>query len=429
MTKQKTPPAPVDIRAAVKVRADEIQAEDKTAPRQGKVFLSFSEMLAAPVASNWLLHGYLSTDTLAMLYGESTAMKSFVALDMGLCIAAGLEWHGVKVSHPGPVAYIAAEGGAGMRKRMRAWALEHSICTELPFATLPAPVELLDGQDLDALIAGLEDIQQRHGKLCLVIIDTLARSFGGGDENSSKDMSAYVAALDSLRVKFGCAVLVVHHSGLQEKSRARGSSVLRAALDWEMLLEKREDVRVLTVTKSKDHEPPRPMGFKPKSVGIGWRDEETGNEITSCVLELSDECPRGRGPRLTGPKRVALDALKVRHATSGRVHITDWRQEAYRLGVSQSEEQDAKKKAFKRAVAQLLDANLVGVSNDYYWPIEDRGGQGGQQRDKSPVSPGARGGQKGHTSLEVSPLSPSPTQPSRPGQGDKAWDEEGREDA
>lgn len=376
---------PGSILEAVQERTQFIQGEGKGASPGMKVFLSFSDMLAAPVAPNWLLRGYLNTDTLAMLYGESTAMKSFVALDMGLCIAAGLEWHGVKVSNPGPVAYVAGEGGSGMRARVRAWAKEHNVTTEIPFYTLPEPTEMLDSQDLDALIAGLEDIKQRQGELRLVILDTLARTFGGGDENSSKDMSAYVATLDRLRVKFGCAVLVIHHSGLQEKNRARGSSVLRAALDWEMFLEKRDDVRVLTVTKSKDHEAPLPMGFKPKSIGIGWRDPDTDCELTSCVLELTEDCPRFRGPKLKGAKRVALDALKGLKGTSNRVHIDDWRKEAYRLGVSESLDRKSLEKAFSRAVSSLLDTNHVGVSDGYYWPIEETGRHSG---DKSPVSPG-----------------------------------------
>lgn len=405
-----TPPNITDIRAAVVGRTKQIQAEDKTAPRIAKEFLSFGDMLAAPVAPVWLLRDFLEAGTAAELYGESGSMKSFVALDMGLCLASGSEWHGAKVSNPGPVAYVAAEGGQGLRKRMRAWAIEHGINTEIPFYTLPEPTEMLDGPDMDALVAGLGDIAQRHGGLRLVILDTLARTFGAGDENSTRDMSAYVAAMDHLRNTFGCAVLVVHHTGHDKTDRARGSGALKAALDWEYSLEKRGELRVLTCTKSKDHETPPHKAFMPRSVGVGWRDPESGDELTSCVLDLTDYQGQTHGPRLKGANRIALDALRSLATTSSRVHINDWRKEAYRLGVSPSDELKSKQKAFKRAVSGLLDGGHVGVSDDYYWVIEASGGQGRHKGDTSPLSPGASGGQGRHTPLGVSPMSPmSPT--------------------
>lgn len=409
MTGQPTPD-PAAIREAVQGRAQVFQAKNKTPSRGVKVFRSFSDMLDAPIAPDWLLRGYLEAGTAAELYGESGSMKSFIALGMGLCLASGLEWHGAKVPNPGPVAYVAAEGGQGLRKRMRAWAKEHGIATEIPFYTLPEPAEMMDGPDMDALVAGLEAIVQRHGGLRLVILDTLARTFGAGDENSTRDMSAYVTAMDHLRNTFGCAVLVVHHTGHDKTDRARGSGALKAALDWEYSLEKRGELRVLTCTKSKDHETPPPRAFMPRSIGVDWRDPETGDELTSCVLDLTDYQGQAYGLRLKGANRIALDALKSLATTSSRVHINDWRKQAYMLGVSPSDELKSKQKAFKRAVSALLDGGHVGVSDDYYWPIEASGGQGRHKGDTSSLSPGASGGHRRHTPIGVSPMSPmSPT--------------------
>jgi hypothetical protein len=312
----------------------------------------------------------------------------------------------VKVSNPGPVAYVAAEGGAGMRSRMRAWAKEYNITTEIPFFTLPEPTEMLDSRDLDTLVAGLEDIKKRHGELRLVVLDTLARTFGGGDENSSKDMSAYVASLDRLRVKFGCAVLVVHHSGLQEKNRARGSSVLRAALDWEMYLEKREDVRVLSVTKCKDHETPLPRCFKPKSVSIGWRDEETGDELTSCVLEAVGDFCLGPGPKLKRAQRIGMETFEAlaEEAKDGRVHIDVWREEAKRRGISTSTEKRARNQACKRAIDDLLELGLVEIHEDFCWLA----GTGGTRENSSRLFQGEQEGTGGTHPFRGVPCVPTP---------------------
>lgn len=363
-------PGPKAILEAVQGRVHSFQEADKTAPRSAKRFLSLAEMLAEPVAPDWLLEGFLTSDTLAMLYGESTAMKSFVALDMGLCVASGTSWHGAKVSRPGPVAYVAAEGGVGMRKRIRAWATEHKLTTPAPFFTLPEPAALPDGPDMDALVLGLKEIAAQHGPLRLVVLDTLARTFGGLDENSSRDMSVYVAALDRLRLTFKCAVLVIHHTGLADPRRARGSSVLRAALDWEMSLEVKDEVRTLTVTKSKDYEPPAPRGFKPKSVGIGWPDSATGGELTSCVLELTEAtAATTKGPKLKPKERIALETLEVlaKEAKGGRVHIDVWREEAKRRGISTSTEKRARNKACKEAIETLLEIGCVETLDDFYW--------------------------------------------------------------
>lgn len=392
MSSDKTaPPNVADIRAAVAGRTKQIQAEAPGVSRQAKRFLSLAEMLAEPVAPDWLINGFLTADTLAMVYGESTAMKSFVALDMGLCIATGTPWHGAKVSRPGPVAYVAAEGGVGMRKRIRAWATEHKLTTPAPFFTLPEPAALPDGPDMDALLAGLEEIVAQHGPLRLIVLDTLARTFGGLDENSSRDMGVYVAALDRLRLTFKCAVMVIHHTGLAAPQRARGSSVLRAALDWEMSLEVKDEVRTLTVTKAKDYEAPAPRGFKPKSVGIGWPDPATGNELTSCVLELTEATVAfGKGPKLKPKERIALETLEslAKDAKGGRIHIDVWREEAKRRGISTSTEKRARNKACKEAIESLLETGLVETFDDFYWLAGTAGTSGNSSRPFQGGEPG-----------------------------------------
>ena len=48
----------------------------------------------------------------------------------------------------------------------------------------------------------------------MIVIDTLARNFGAGNENSTEDMNRFVASIDRyLREEFGSAILLVHHTG------------------------------------------------------------------------------------------------------------------------------------------------------------------------------------------------------------------------
>lgn len=50
----------------------------------------------------------------------------------------------------------------------------------------------------------------------MIILDTLARCFGGNDENDARDMGAFIRGCDELKRRTGATVLVVHHSGKDE---------------------------------------------------------------------------------------------------------------------------------------------------------------------------------------------------------------------
>ena len=47
----------------------------------------------------------------------------------------------------------------------------------------------------------------------LIVLDTLARGFGGSDENAAHDMGAFIQGCDILKVKTDATILLVHHSG------------------------------------------------------------------------------------------------------------------------------------------------------------------------------------------------------------------------
>ena len=56
----------------------------------------------------------------------------------------------------------------------------------------------------------------------------------GGDENSSMDMGAFVAACDDLKSKTRAHIEIIHHAGKDAARGARGHSLLRAATDTEL---------------------------------------------------------------------------------------------------------------------------------------------------------------------------------------------------
>src|SRR5262249_28589044 len=68
----------------------------------------------------FLIEGIITQNGLSMLWGRSGSFKSFVALDMALCLASGMAWHGRPVKQ-GPVVYLAAEGARGLAQRANVW--------------------------------------------------------------------------------------------------------------------------------------------------------------------------------------------------------------------------------------------------------------------------------------------------------------------
>jgi hypothetical protein len=169
-----------------------------------------------------LLDGILFRDSLAWLHGKPGHGKSFVSLDWAGCIASGFPWQRREVITKGPVVYLAAEGAAGLRQRVRAW----EACTGQPMkdvAFLPVAVQLLDYTDREALIRLLA----AQGPV-LVVIDTQARVTVGAEENSAKDMGELVDAADRLRLATRACVLMVHHEA-RAGDTLRGSTALEGA--------------------------------------------------------------------------------------------------------------------------------------------------------------------------------------------------------
>jgi ABC-type oligopeptide transport system ATPase subunit len=162
-----------------------------------------------------------------VLVGKSGSGKSFVALDV-----AG------RVATDSTCIYIAGEGLAGYAARWEAWKKYHEVVSaELYFYR--EALQVLNEIELMQFIGILE----QH-KPSLVIIDTMARSAVGMDENSARDVGQFVAAVDRLRMALDCAVLVVHHTG--KSGDMRGSTALYGASDTVIVQSLNDGVMKLT---------------------------------------------------------------------------------------------------------------------------------------------------------------------------------------
>ncbi len=249
-------------------------------PRKRR-FTRFDQLEIRP--PQWLLRGILEKDSTALIFGDPGAGKSFVAVDWACRIASGTPWRGRAVK-PAPVAYLLGEGQGGLGRRVKAWETYNNVSLENAQIYNATAVPLPDRAELESL---MEDIEYEIGKPELVVFDTLARNFGGGDENSTQDMNCFVRACDIVREKFNCTILIIHHTGHGDKNRARGAMALKAALDAEYCLTK-QDRLLLSSKKMKDAEPPDPITLQLHKVIIPEIFDEEGKPVTSAAVEVID---------------------------------------------------------------------------------------------------------------------------------------------
>ncbi len=347
---------------------------DEATPRAAEIKRKMVALDAvAPVLTcNYLIKGWLTSNGLSVIYGPSNAGKTFVAIGMAMHVAAGEPWMGCKVN-AGPVLYIAAEGGAGVLNRLAAFKLENPHMAGAPFTLLPIGVDLHASGDAKILASLLSDQSP-----ALVVVDTLARSIGEGDENTAKDTAMFVRNCDMMREMTGAHVMIIHHTGKDEERGARGSSALRAAVDTEILV---SSSRSITSQKQRDMVAPEPLHFKLRSVRLGQ--DEDGEAITSAVVEQTDKPLPIRKP-LNGKNQVAMSALTDALRDYGRtgmggeypascavVAVEHWRDACDTHGLTNGVSEAAGRVAFKRAKDKLIDLNEVREFNGHVWKVRD----------------------------------------------------------
>jgi hypothetical protein len=221
--------------------------------------LGINDLMSLPPVE-WMLKDTLTRNGFSILYGPPASLKTFLCLDMALCIAGGLPWKGRTTSQCG-VLYVAAEGAPGIKKRITAWQTKNRMSgVDLPFRLLPTSVNMTEPDQVQKLIRTALAAASLEGcPIGLVVIDTLARSIPGADENSAQDMGRFVAAVEAIKAGIACHVMGVHHSGKDAERGARGSSALLGAVDT-MIQVKRDDTRLtVTVEKQKDDEEAKPI--------------------------------------------------------------------------------------------------------------------------------------------------------------------------
>lgn len=310
--------------------------------------------------SVWIIKGVLPQAELAIVFGESGSGKTFLVLDLIAHVARGIPYRDRRVNG-GNVVYIAAEGVAGVRNRIRAYCRHADIePDDLALGIIAdAPNFLTDDHETIA------EAIARSGGASIVVVDTLAATTPGANENSGEDMGAVLGRLKQLHEATGALVLLVHHSGKDASKGARGWSGLRAAADAEIEVTRLGDSRQATITKLKDADDNARFGFRLVPIAIGTDDD--GDPITSCIVEPV-ECgatPAAR-PRKAGKWETAILAAlgSVEPDAEGFVSVEAVLAAASERTPRDPQGRDRRREYLTRALESLEIEHLIVVQND-----------------------------------------------------------------
>lgn len=211
---------------------------------------SEEDELPEPVKADFVVEGYMPSDCIWDIVGESGTYKSFYTLGMMYLSAAGYRFAGADTQRCHHF-YIDGEGGAATRTRIDALAAKYGEEGK-------DYVHVIDMGEVGKLKNLIKLMRETAGDepIGMVAFDTLnqtlALTIDKFDENSSSTaigMGKVIAILKEVRDATKAAVGVVHHTPKGGK-KARGSGALYAGVDVELTIERATD-RQINVYHSK----------------------------------------------------------------------------------------------------------------------------------------------------------------------------------
>lgn len=206
--------------------------------------------LPEPVKADFVVEGYMPSDCIWDIVGESGTYKSFYTLGMMYLSAAGYRFAGADTQRCHHF-YIDGEGGAATRTRIDALAAKYGEEGK-------DYVHVIDMGEVGKLKNLIKLMRETAGDepIGMVAFDTLnqtlALTIDKFDENSSSTaigMGKVIAILKEVRDATKAAVGVVHHTPKGGK-KARGSGALYAGVDVELTIERATE-RQINVYHSK----------------------------------------------------------------------------------------------------------------------------------------------------------------------------------
>lgn len=339
----------------------------------------------------WLIEGVIPVGAFTALYGPPGSFKSFIALDIAEAIATGRTWMGHGVTEKGAVLYICGEGFGGVGARIKACKQHHQTKNGAPIYVIRHQLNLRSSvEDFNALMVAIETLVMETGiNFKMIIVDTLARAFGGGNENDSADMGAFITACGRIQqIVQDCALMILHHSGKDQSRGLRGHSSLLGAVDTELeLLRFEEQMKgVITISKQKDGEDNKRIGFEMVRIELESPSPlQIGEPVTSLAVQASElgsfdgmkkdtKSNAGHGKNQVLSLQCLESAIKkngflklIEGTQRMVVDLTHWKAELWSKMGCTDEDKDSFKVAWGRIRKDLTKYGHGQISDGFVW--------------------------------------------------------------
>lgn len=354
--------------------AQEQDASPTQARKRERFELTWFDQIEEGKPKETIVKGVLGESEFTVLSGLPGTGKSVIVTDMACHIAAGMDWHGHKV-RPGLVIYVAAERKKLTERRMMAFRKHHGV-HDVPLLVVGGRLDMTkDLVDANALVALIQEAEVATELPCvLVVIDTLTRVFGAGDQNTSKDMTRFVQSCDQVLAETKAHVLVIHHTAWAGE-RMKGAIDLDGAVDATFLVKKDHGKYKLVCNGTNDGEEGDLLAFRMESIVLG-HDEDGEPTTAPVVVPLGEEKVMTSGGA-TGINATVLAALGLAVTKDGVepegpafpdgvlvVKEDEWRA-AYYAAADGKEE--TVRKRFNRGKADLLADGLARQVGQWFW--------------------------------------------------------------
>jgi AAA domain len=334
-------------------------------------------------AKEEILQGVLGAGEFSLFVAKPGTAKSVLVGDIGCHIAAGMDWHGRKVKQ-GLVVFYAAERKRLTERRVAAWRKKHDV-TNIPFVVIGGKLDMTTGLiDAKTLAATIKGLEEKSGRKCvLIILDTVTRTFGPGDQHQSRDMQRYVQSVDELTRGTGAHIAAIHHSPWSD-DRGKGAIDLDGAIDVSFVVNVvgtgLAKVFTLSCTGANDGEDGPVTSFRLESIALGT--DADGNVTTAPVVVQADPA-KSDGSNLKGQTTKALESLEraieehgecppdgSRGFPDGVVTVTreQWRAQFYADTRAREDKvtEDTLRKRFNRAILDLTGKQIRAMG-EWFW--------------------------------------------------------------
>jgi hypothetical protein len=198
---------------------------------------SASEILIEEPEPTWIVDGIISDQMMSIFWGDSGCGKTWVCLDMIICVSIGADWIGKKTIQSNALIIDEESGKRRLKKRIRRIMEGHDAGIDSPFY-----FRTMKRMDIRDKIQ-LEDLKFfiKEKNIKLVLIDALMEIIPGADENATKEMNPPLMNLRELIEQTGVSIVIIHHAGKLESSSFRGSSAIKGAVDLMIKITKEKE--------------------------------------------------------------------------------------------------------------------------------------------------------------------------------------------